>query len=145
MYWSPDGTTWNKISDHNRQPLDISYERIGSDKRTVSGTLRRYSVAKKQSISISWTDLPNKVTQSYGGKTGMGTLDAGWAGDDIESFYYANDGIFYLKLRAGTDESKSANDATIKTMTVMFTDFSKTITKRGIVDFYDISLTLEEV
>ncbi len=32
-----------------------------------------------------------------------------------------------------------------KAYTVMFTDFSKTLNKRGKFDFYDVSVTMEQV
>lgn len=145
MFWSTNGTTWNKISDHNRQPLSISSTRIGTDNRTVDGTLRRYSVAKKRTFQVSWVNFPSKTSQSYGGKTGLGTVDAGWAGEDIETFYKNNDGTFQVKLRKGNDEAKAANDGTLEVVTVMITDFSKDIEKRGIVDLWSLSITLEEV
>jgi len=145
MYWSTDQSTWNKISDHNRQPLDISVERFERKNRMVDGTLRRYSVAKKRTFQVSWDMLPNKITQSYLGKTGLGTVDGGWAGEDIESFHNSNDGRFYMKLRKGNDEAKAANDGTLEVVSVMITDFSKTIVKRGVVDFWTLDITLEEV
>lgn len=145
MYWSTDNINWNKVTDHNRQPLDISYERFGTDQRMVDATLRRYSVAKKRTFTVSWDMLPSKVTPSYGGKSGLGTVDGGWAGEDIETFYYANDGRFYMKLRKGIDEAKASNDGTIETVQVMITEFSKTVVKRGIVDFWQLDITLEEV
>lgn len=144
MYWN-DAGTWRKITDHNRSPLTISVERLENKQRMADGTLRRYVVGKKRTFSCSWTMLPSEMTQSYGGKTGLGTVDGGWAGDDIETFHDANDGSFQMKLRLGTDEAKAASDGTIETFTVMITDFSKEIVKRGIMDFWDLSITLEEV
>lgn len=145
MYWSKDGTNWNRISDHNRAPLNISFERIGTSNRMANGTLRRYSVAKKRSFNASWTMFPSKVSPLYGGKTGLGTVDGGWAGEDIEKFYNETDGEFYVKLRKGTDEAKAVADGTIETVKVMVSDFSKDIEKRGVVDLWSLSITLEEV
>lgn len=145
MYWSTDGTTWNKISDHNRDPLAITVERIENRNRMTDGTLRRYTVAKKRTISVSWSMFPSKQNPSYGGRTGLGTVDGGWAGEDIENFHNSVDGRFYLKLRKGTDEAKAASDGTIEVMEVMITDFSKDIEKRGVVDLWSLSITMEEV
>lgn len=145
MYWSTDGSTWHKVTDHNRGPLDISWERIERSNRMANGTLRRYSVAKKRTFTISWEMLPSKVTPSYSGKTGLGTVDGGWAGEDIENFYNSTDGAFYVKLRKGIDEAKDITDGTIEVASVMFTDFSKTVSKRGVVDFWSLDVTLEEV
>jgi hypothetical protein len=144
-YWSTDQTTWNKITDHNRGPLDITVERLGNTNRMVDGTMRRHSIAKKRTFAFSWDMLPSKITQSYGGKTGLGTVDGGWAGENIESFHNSTDGMFYMKLRKGVDEAKAANDGTLEVVQVMITDFSKTIVKRGIVDFWSLNITLEEV
>lgn len=137
--------TWNKITDHNRQPLSISFERFGTSNRMVDATMRRYSVAKKRTFSLSWTMIPSKMTPTYGAKTGLGTVDGGWAGEDIEAFYNSNDGMIKMKLRKGTDEAKAIADGTIEVVSVMITDFSKTVEKRGIVDFWSLDITLEEV
>lgn len=146
LHFSSDGgATWNKISDHNRQPLSITVERFETTSRTVDGTLRRYSVAKKRTFSISWDMFPSKSAPTYNGKTGVGTVDAGWAGEDIETFHNTTDGVFLIKLRKGSDESKANSDTTVEVVNVMITDFSKDVLKRGVVDFWSLSLTLEEV
>jgi hypothetical protein len=146
MFWSSDnGTTWNKISDHNREPLAISWERIERKNRMADGTLRRYTVAKKRSFSTSWTMLPSKRNSSYNGKVGMTTVDDGWSGEEMESFYNTIDGRFLMKIRKGIDEAKAITDGTIEVVPVMITDFSKDIEKRGVVDLWTINLTLEEV
>lgn len=145
MWWSTDGTTWNKISDHNRSPLDISFERLERKNRMVGGTLRRYSVAKKRTLTCSWENFPSKRNSTREGKTGLTTVDDGWAGDDIENFYNTVDGRFWVKLRKGTDDGKAATDGTIETIQVMFTDFSKSVTKRGVVDLWSLDVSLEEV
>ncbi len=145
VFWSTNGTTWNKITDHNREPLDISWERIERVNRMADGTMRRYSVAKKRTFSLSWDMLPSKISPTYSGKTGMGTVDGGWAGEDIENFHNSTDGMFYMKIRKGTDESKSTTDPSIEVVQVMITEFNKSIQKRGIVDFWSLDITLEEV
>lgn len=144
MYWSTDQTEWHRISDHNRAPLGIGVERIEKSMRTVDGTLRRYSVTKKRSFDLSWTNFPSKISPSYGGKTGIGTVDGGWAGEDIENFHNTVDGDFWIRLRKGDDENKAIGDIT-EEYRVMITDFSKDVEKRGIVDFWTLSITLEEV
>lgn len=146
MYWSKDnGATWNKITDHNRAPLTIAFERIGNSNRMVDGTMRRYSVVKKRSFTLSWSMLPSKSSGSYNGRTGLGTVDGGWAGEDIENFYNTTDGAFLVKLRKGTDEAKAISDGTLEVVTVMITDFSKVIEKRGVTDLWTLDITLEEV
>lgn len=145
MYWSLDGTTWNKITDHNRQPLNITYERLGTPNRMVDGTLRRHSIAKKRSFAMAWTMVPAKRNNTYGGKTALTTVDGGWAGEDIENFYNNTDGAFKIKLRKGTDEAKAISDGTIEVVNVMITEYSRTVEKRGVVDLWSLDITLEEV
>ena len=141
MWWSDDGgTTWNKVTDHNRAPMSVDYERIGNDQRMVNGTLRRYSVAKKRTFSTSWENLPSKAN------AGIGTADGGFAGEDIQNWYNTHDGSFLVKFRKGADDGKATNDGTIETVTVVITSFSKEIAKRGpSVDLWTASITLEEV
>lgn len=146
VWWSTDnGVTWNKITDHNRSPLSISVERIEKKNRMADGTLRRYTVAKKRTFSMDWTMLPAKRNSSYGGRTALTTVDNGWAGEEIEAFHNTVDGSFKMKLRKGQDEAKAIADNTIEVVTVMVSDFSKDIVKRGVVDLWDLSITLEEV
>lgn len=145
MYWSTNGTDWNKITDHNRAALSVSVERIEKKNRMASGTLRRYSVAKKRTFQVSWDMLPSVRNQSYGGKTALTTVDGGWAGEDIQTFHNNTNGAFYMKLRKGNDEAKAISDGTIETVTVMVSDFSKEVLKRGVVDFWSLSISLEEV
>lgn len=146
VHWSSDnGSTWNKVTDHNREPLSISVERIEKKNRMVDGTLRRYTVGKKRTFQLSWNMIPSVRNGTYGGKTGLTTVDGGWAGEDIETFFRNNDGAFLMKIRKGSDENKNTNDASIEVVKVMFTDFSKEILKRGVVDFWSLNVTLEEV
>lgn len=140
MFWH-DGTTFKKITDHNRTPLSISVERFERKQRMANGTLRRYSVAKKRTWSASWDMLPSR-NDAAGGIT---TADGGWAGKDIENFHNSTDGAFRMRLRAGRDSEKAITDGTIEEVTVMITDFSKEVVKRGVVDFWNLSITLEEV
>lgn len=131
MYWH-NGTTFVQVTDHNRSPLDVDVERIERKQRMADGTLRRHTVAKKRTWSCSWESLPR--TNS----AGMGTVDGGMAGEDIEAFHDANDGAFQMQLRKG--------DGTISTVNVMFSDYSKSVARRGPnTDLWNINITLEEV
>jgi hypothetical protein len=146
MYWSSDnGTTWSKISDHNRDPLSVGWTRIERKNRMADGTLRRYTVGKKRTFSTGWTLLPSRRNATYGGKAGLTTVDDGWGGEEIETFHNTVDGRFLMKLRKGIDEAKAITDGTIEIVPVMITDFTKDVEKRGIIDLWTISLTLEEV
>lgn len=133
MQWRDAGGIWRKVTDHNRSPLDISIERIENKQRMVDGTLRRHVIAKKRTFSASWDMLPSTNSKS----PGTGTVDGGWAGEDIQAFHNETDGEFQMQLRGG--------DGQVETVTVMISDFSKEVVKRGIVDFWSLSITLEEV
>lgn len=132
MYWN-DGTAFRKITDHKRSSLSVSFERIEKKQRMVNGTLRRYTVAKKRTWSCSWDMIPSTNTKS----NGLKTVDGGFSGEQIEAFHNSNNGAFQMELRSG--------DGTKETVTVMINDFSKEVVKRGVVDFWNLSITLEEV
>lgn len=123
MQW--DG---NSITDHNRAELEISNERIERKDRMANGTMRKFVVADKRTFSTSWEMLPKISAQ---------TADGFWGGQAIEDFFYATPGAFSLDIWDG--------DGAHKTYTVMFSDFSKSITKRGSVDLWTINVTMEEV
>src|ERR1043165_2602352 len=118
----------NAITDHNRQQLSIDVERIEKKQRMANGTLRKYIVADKRNFSTSWQMLPKLSSQ---------TVDGFWGADDIEQFYNTVGGSFSLELSDGDGETY--------TFTVMFSDFSKSVVKRGSVDFWEISVAMEEV
>ena len=48
-----------KLSEHNRQPVSLSNNRIEKTQRMSNGTMRKFFVVDKKSISISWTMLPS--------------------------------------------------------------------------------------
>ena len=56
---SIDGTTWYKLTDHNREPIDIATELIETQSRMANGTMRKYVVSQKNNIVVS----PNPVTE----------------------------------------------------------------------------------
>jgi hypothetical protein len=145
MEWSLDGTTWTKISDHGRSPLDIAIERIENKQRMADGRLRRYVVGKKRSFSCSWDNMPSKATSF---------LANGQAGDWLEDFHNTVNGSFKMRLRAGSDVSASSitrngteNDLdNERVFDVMISDFTKQIIKRGpAFDLWSLDITLEEV
>jgi hypothetical protein len=133
MFWN-DAGVWKKVTDHGRSPLSESIERIENKQRMANGTLRRYSVAKKRTWSCSWDNLPSTNTK---GANSFKTVDGGMSGEEIEAFHNKTNGAFQMRLRRG--------DTSETTVTVMITDFSKDIVKRGIVDLWSLDITLEEV
>lgn len=122
--------TWNSISisDHNRSPLSVAVERIETSKRMANGTMRKYWVADKRTFSCSWSMLPN---------SNLYTVDGHAGADVIENIYDSTQADFILRLYV--------ENSAMEVYTVMFTDFSKTLTKRGKFDMYDVDVTMEEV
>jgi hypothetical protein len=118
----------NAITDHNRSPLKVEVERIENKQRMANGTMRKFVVADKRKFSVSWEMLPKPTTK---------TVDGFWGGQAIQDFYNSTRGEFTLEL---TDA-----DNTVTTYTVMFSDFSIEVTKRGSVDFWAVSCDMEEV
>lgn len=116
------------LSDHNREPLDISVERIETTTRVASGRLRKFFVADKRSFSLSWNMLP---------ETAARTVDGQWGAKELTNFFDTTPDEFTLSV--------IQSDNTITNYTVIFTDFSATPVKRWETYYYDVSLSLEEV
>lgn len=132
MFWNDNGT-WRKVPDHSRQGLSMESERIGADTRMADGTLRRYQVVKKRTWSTSWERLPSR--NSVGS---IGVAGGGMTGEEMEAFYNTHDGNFDVRIQAG--------DGTFETVTVMITEFTKSIVKRGEkADLWDMSVSIKEV
>lgn len=101
LHLSLDNVTWYKLTDHNREPLNISVELIESQSRMANGTMRKYVVAKKNTISASWKYVPSRTDVRLDNGTIVEyltadhNLSAGW----LEWFYQANAGLpIYLKV-----------------------------------------------
>jgi len=118
----------NKLTEHNRSELSVDVERIETAKRMANGTMRKYVVADKRTFGVSWNDIPH--TAEY-------TVDGFWGGKEIEKFYNENAGSFPLRITYG--------DGTSEVFNVMISDFSKSITKRGLYDFWDVDVEMTEV
>jgi hypothetical protein len=157
---SINGTTWYKLTDHNRSEIEITPTLIEKEARTANGTLRKFVVAKKDVISVGWNFLPSKPasTGNVSNDTKFSIVDSNYAGSWMQSFYNANVGIpIYLKIISAkhTDPATGAapSDATYvssstgeKIYQVFMTGFSKTIVKRNpVTDFLDITLEFTEI
>lgn len=128
---------WVKISDHGRGELSIGVERIETKQRMANGTMRRYVTAKKRTWSTSWDNFPN-VAGNF--------LVNGQAGNWMEKFHNEVDGPFKIRFRTGQDQQKATTHTSIEEATVMITDFSKNVVKRGLgFDLWSLDITLEEV
>jgi len=138
-WWDVRGTPqWVKITEHNRSPLSVSWERLESKQRMADGTMRRYVNGKKRTWSCSWENLPSEDT---------GLLVNGEDGNWMEQFHFDTDGSFLMRLRAGSNANTATNALPpAQEVRVMITDFSKEVTKRGpTTDLWSLSISLEEV
>lgn len=153
VHISLNGTTWYKLTDHNRQSIEINAELIESQNRMANGNMRKYVIAKKDIISTSWNFLPTKSSELV--DAGLNVVSAAW----LESFYKSNAGVpIYVKLIASEVDPDAApgsipSDANFKTAatgsktySVFITSFSKTLLKRTTVsDYVDMNIEFTEI
>lgn len=119
----------NRVTDHNRSPISVTYDRIESKKRMANGTMRTLHVAEKRKFRVSWKDLPKNNVQA---------VDGFWSALALATFYETTIGEFTLTLTYG--------DNSTETVTVMFDEFSTKLNKRSYyTDLYDVDLGLVEV
>lgn len=139
--------TWQKISEHNRTPARIDPIRIEKTQRMANGLLRKYFIADKKTLSVSWNMLPSRSTL---------TVDGGWGAVDMQEYYnLATKGqaTFKVKIVYGKELSGGNQVDRSETFVATFTQFGATVVKRNVKgkttdpaqEFWDVSLTLEEV
>ena len=152
-----DGS-WQRLTDHNRQPIKVSPELIESQSRMANGKMRKYVIAQKNNISVSWSYVPSKTSECVDGFNG-----AAW----LESFYQSNARIpIYIKVVASelasdsaigslpsgtfataqTKSNESSSENASKKYAVYMTNFSKTIINRTqISDYVDMNIEFTEI
>lgn len=129
----------NLLTEHNRQPISISTNRIEQVTRTSNGTARKFFIADKLSVSASWTRLPSRSTFTVDGK--YGALD-------IKDLYDGStgQGTFTVVI-------KHANDSPLYSKTMYFTSCSLELVGRNArlspadtpQDLWNVNISLEEV
>jgi hypothetical protein len=136
---TPAGTTkvWNKITEHNRSEFNINVERIEKIVRTSNGTLRKNFTADKRKFSTSWSMLPSYRSL---------TVDGAWGAEDIRSFYLGEEGQGSFKIRINIAQNGVSQESSgYEEYTVVITDCSFAIAKRGLQPHWNVSLSLDEV
>lgn len=111
--------TWYKITDHNRQEIQANPTLIEKQSRMANGTMRKYVVASKYTISTSWKFIPvatkvshiekinNVDTEIVDVETVDGQYSAGW----LSAFYNANvSRPIWIKLVNAKIEEPSINN-----------------------------------
>lgn len=159
---SIDGTTWYKLSDHNRQPIKITFEVIEKTNRMADGQLRRYVVARKHKITTSWQMFPSStsrtITRDGTTTTIYDTVDKNKGGAWMQSFYESNVFIpVYVRITAAKttnpaqgsapDENtyKSSFESTVTYQTYI-TNFDYEIVRRNVAfDLTNISIEFTEI
>ena len=152
------------LSDDNRQPIDVSFERIETRQRTINGRMRSYHVADKRTFSVSWQRLPSRAFSDnalFNIGTGASDLtsgesytsDQGAGGVELLDWYTSHSGSFWAYLAYDNYKALPEEDQYTRlsqyneVVEVFFQDFSYSIEKRGRAnhDYWNISLVLEEV
>jgi hypothetical protein len=154
------------LSDDNREQISFNPTRIEQRRRMVNGRMRAYHIADKVSISTSWQLLPARAFsstpefQSFSGDT-IGkpinevdayTSDGGAGGVELYNWYTSHPGSFWVYLSYDRYDNYGKNEAAFNNINkysevveVFFADFSYEVVKRGLYDFWNISVSLEEV
>lgn len=168
LEWSDDnGTTWYKVPDHGRQTLNVAYDRTETRQRMANGYMRRYTVAKKRTWTVSWNNMPSATTGT-GAQFLYGYGIVAGGGLWIQNWHDTHDDSFLMRIRAGKDITGTVDTGnnpvptqpidTIdpvaaalwtaggqKGIKVMVTDFSKEIVRRGKdFDLWNLDIQLEE-
>jgi hypothetical protein len=136
---TPAGTTnkWNKVTEHNRTDFSINVERIEKVTRTSNGTLRKNFIKDKRKFSTSWDMLPSYRTL---------TVDGAWGAEDLRSFYLGEQGQGSFKIRLNIAQNGVSQESSgYEEYTVVITDMSFAIAKRGLQPHWNVSLSMDEV
>lgn len=146
---SLNGTTWYKLTDHNRTEIDITPIVIEKEQRMANGTLRKFVVSKKDVISTSWEFLPAQSSD---------IVDGNYSGSWLTAFYNANVGTpIYVKLITSKHTDPAIGQVPVantyvsastgsKTYQAYITNFTRSVRKRTVVtDYIDISIEFTEI
>lgn len=146
------------LTEHNRREAQVSLDIIGNGQRSVVGTMRKYTVATKRSISVSWENVPADYYHTLDGQIVPTSLvKVGMGGNDMLEFYkaYYNKPIYLYVLNRNALKTAGVTQANINTdlanatnvdvasqtaslgehgdrFTVLFSEFSYNIVKRGV-------------
>jgi hypothetical protein len=136
----------NIITDHNRAPLDVSYDRIEARQRMANGTLRVNHISTKMKISTSWSNVvsSNNVVDAARDNSGN-ILPTGPQGASyLKDLYYNSTGNalqVYLTFKSGATGS-----VTGATFNMIFSSFDYSVVYRGPAhDIVNMSVELEQV
>lgn len=108
IWISPDNSTWYKLTDDNREPIQSNPVRIEQVQRMANGSMRKYVIANKNVIESSWRYVPAASGTLYtgGGVSGpfSATTDGYYGAAFLKAFY--NKYVFqpiYVRIVNSTD------------------------------------------
>lgn len=140
-----------EFTEHNRSTLPIGYEHIETSQRTANGTMRKFVVAKKKGIQLSWSMLPSRTNLTVDGKYGAEAIK-----DFYETYCFEplSLDVKYHKSSPtsfSSDNSSAVSSLTAETLTVFITSFSYEVVKRlndssnSGFDYVNVSIGFTEV
>ena len=116
-----------QLSEHNRQPITLSADKIEQSQRMADGSLRKYFIANKYTINLSWNDLPS---------TSLYTVDGKYGALDIKSWY---DSIqvtpVEVILKTNVEYGSPGTVNSSITFNGIVTAYSATVKRRGLREF----------
>ena len=159
---SLDGSVWYPLTDHNRQPIQYTPQRIEQVQRMADGTMRKMVIANKAIYDASWQQVPT-ATQSISSQSGQPvaayqpTVDGNFGAGFMKAFYdkYVFQPV-WIKLTYASDNetgtshlpAKLASPTTVnhQILKVFMTDFKYTVSKRlTLLDYVDVTMQFTEV
>jgi hypothetical protein len=151
----------------------MDQQRLESRTRMVSGNMRSYYTDDKVMLSTSWSMLPSRAYQTemvlgpdanpteetspfsqapynaISPNSGF-TADGGAGGTDMLQWYYDTIGPMWVFLAYDRfDNTEGPNQFGmycnyVERMKMFFSSFNYSVEKRGVSDFWNVSVTLEE-
>ena len=73
------------LTEHNRQPINISYEIVENSARMSNGAMRKYITSRKKKVSVSWTNIPTAGGITFTADSNFG---AAWMQAFYEEYVY---------------------------------------------------------
>ena len=121
---------WFDLTDHNRQPLEFGYDNVEKDMRMANGFMRKFVIAQKRTIAMSWQNVPSITSASSIIKTASGglldvvsnlTVDGKYGAAWIKKFYEQNIFIpIWIKITHTTTPAASGTYSTGFTPSVSY-------------------------
>jgi hypothetical protein len=156
------------LTDDNRSEISVGLNRIENRNRMINGTMRSYHTVDKLTISTGWSMIPSRRAsnfyqytetgkgQVFGDQDGnpgeMYTTDGGAGGVDMYNWYESHPGPFWLFLCYDRFDNFAGDPMQFfklaqysQIVHVYFASFDYTVVKRGIYDFWNVNIGLDEV